>query len=122
MNEEKMGEALAGYADGLTGRPKAMEEVDLTEREREQIAPLFQLSERLHQSMQPVRPSPAFAGSLKNELVEEAQNRMTTNKRVRRGVMIGAAIVGSIASLIGAVVILVKWLRTRTQTRHAPTG
>ncbi len=127
MSEERMAEALAAHVEGLTGRPGAVQPINLTNEERSRLTPLFQLAERLHRNMQPVQPSAAFVHSLGKELVDGAKRQITLAKRIRRAVLIGAAALGSllsIASLVGAIIFVIVRLRERMQTRaiQAPTG
>jgi hypothetical protein len=125
MDEKREAEILAVYVEGLSGRPAAVRQIELTEEEREHLAPLFQLSERLQRSLRPVRPSPAFVHSLGRELVDDAGRQFALSKRTRRVMMIGAAAVGSlvsIVSVVGAIVFLIRRLRAQVQTQHAPTG
>lgn len=126
MNKKRMEKILSAHADSLAGRPKAMEQIDPTDAERNQLTPLFQLAERLNQSMQPVQPSAVFVRSLGQELVCNAKHQVVLAKRLRKSVLIGAAAVGSllsIASLVGAIVfVIVRW-RERANARaiQAPT-
>jgi hypothetical protein len=127
MDERRLAEVSAAHAEGLIGHPEAMQQIYITDEERSRLAPLFELSERLQQSMQPVQPSAAFVRSLGKELVASAKRQITVTKRLRRGALIGAAALGSllsIASVVGAIVFVVARLRARAQTRaiHAPTG
>nr|HID13441.1 hypothetical protein [Anaerolineae bacterium] len=127
MNKRRMAEVLAAHAEGLTGRPEAIQQINMTDEERGRLTPLFQLAERLQQSMQPVQPSAAFVRSLGRELVDNAKRQIMLTKRLRRAVMIGAAALGSlvsIASVVGAIILVVVRLRARAQARtlHAPTG
>lgn len=127
MNEERMAELSAAYTEGLIGQPEAMQRVNMTDEERDRMASLFQLADRLQQGMQPVQPSAKFARSLGQELVDKANRQIALAKRIRRAVLIGAAALGSllsIASLVGAIVFVVARLRARAQARavQAPTG
>jgi len=127
MDEKRAAEVLAAHADGLIGRARGVLQGDVTDDERGRLAPLFQLAERLQQNMQPVRPSAAFVRSLGKELANSARHQVVLAKRARRGVLIGAAAVGSlvsVASVVGAVVFVVARLRARAQARtvHAPMG
>jgi len=127
MNKRRMAEVLAAHAEGLTGQPEAIQRFNVTAKEYGRLSPLFQLAERLQQSMQPVQPSAAFARSLGRELVDNAKHQIALTKRLRRAIMIGAAALGSlvsIASVVGAIVFVVVRLRTRAQARtlHAPAG
>jgi hypothetical protein len=127
MDEKRLAEVSAAHAEGLIGYPEAMQHIHITDEERSRLAALFELAERLQQSMQPVQPSAAFVRSLGQELVASAKRQITLTKRLRRGALIGAAALGSllsIASVVGAIVFVVARLRARAQTRaiHASTG
>jgi hypothetical protein len=118
MDEERMTEALSAYVGGLSEGSG----IELPVKEREQLVPLLRLADQLQQTMRPVEPSLAFVRSLRDELEKEAQRQIALRKRKRRFAVIGAAAVGSVvsvASLVGAIVVLVRWLRTRTQTHQA---
>lgn len=127
MSEERVAEVLAAHAEELLGRPGAMQEIHVTKVERERLAPLFRLAERIQQDMQPVQPSADFVRSLGKELVGGAKRQIALTKRLRRAALIGAAAIGSIlsiASVIGAIVFVIARLRAQSQaqTAHAPTG
>lgn len=127
MDEKRVTRVLAAHADELTGQSGALQQIGVTGEERDRLAPLFQLAERLQQDMQRVRPSAAFVRSLGKELANSAKRQVALAKRTRRGVLIGAAAVGSlvsIASVVGAIVYLVARLRARAQAQsaHAPMG
>jgi hypothetical protein len=127
MDEKRLAEVSAAHAEGLIGYPEAMQQIHITDEEHSRLAALFELAERLQQSMQPVQPSAAFVRSLGKELVASAKRQITLTKRLRRGALIGAAALGSllsIASVVGAIVFVVARLRARAQTRaiHASTG
>lgn len=120
-------DALADYVDRLIGLPAAARSIKLRRAERERLAPLFQLSDRLHQSMPPVRPSAAFVQTLGKDLMEKAKRRAILTQRLRRGALIGAATLGSllsIASLVGAIVFIVARIRQRmrAQAAQAPSA
>jgi hypothetical protein len=95
---------------------------DLTDGERAELASLVFLADQLEERMQPLHPSPAFVRSLGAKLVEGVRRQMVKRERRRRVAVISAAVAGglvSIASLAGGVVLLIKWLRTRTEARQA---
>lgn len=125
MNENRAAEILAAHADGLIGRPDR--QINATDREAGQLAPLFQLAGQLHHSMPPVQPSRAFVRSLGQQLRRSAERQVALTRRARRGILIGAAAVGSlvsVASVVGAIVYMVgrSRARTHTHTAHAPMG
>ena len=127
MNEARVAEVLAAHAEALSGRPEAVQQVNLTDEELSRLAPLFQLAKRLQQGMQPTQPSADFMRSLGQEMMDGAKRQITLTRRLRRALVIGAAALGSllsVASLVGAAVFLIARLRARAQARgaHAPTG
>jgi len=120
MNKKRAAEALSIHADRLIGKPQSKRQINLTDAERNQLTPLFQLAERLQQSASPMQPSPAFVRSLGKELAGSAKHQITLTKRLRKTVLIGAAAVGSlvsIASVVGAIVFMIVRWRERMQTR-----
>jgi len=127
MNEKRAAQVLATHTEGLIGQREAVRQINMTDEERGRLAPLFQLAERLQQSMPLVQPSAVFVHSLGKELMDNAKRQITLTKRLRRAMLIGAAALGSllsIASVVGAIVFVVARLHARTQARaiHAPTG
>ncbi len=127
MKKERMAEALAFHAEGLIGQRDDAEAVTLADDEHTRLAPLFELAGRLKQSMQPVKPSATFVRTLGEELVERARRRIALTKRVRRGLLISAAALGSVlsvASVVGAIALVITRNRARAQARamHASTG
>ena len=120
MNETRAIKVLAAHADKLTGHPQAMQQISVTDQERSQLAPLFQLAEQLHQSMPPIRPTAAFVRSLGREMMEQTERQFALRKRWRRVAVIGAAALGSlvsIASVVGAILFVIARLRARAQAR-----
>ncbi len=120
MNEERTEEILAAHAEALLGRPENLSQTNVTDEEQQELAPLFTLAEQLNQNMSPVQPSAAFVRSLGKELANSAQRQVAASQRMRRGVLIGAATVGSlvsIASVVGAVVYLISRLRARSHAQ-----
>jgi hypothetical protein len=120
MDEKRATEVLSAHAEELLGRPQAMRQASPTSQEISQLAPLFQLAEQVYRTMRPVQPSAVFVHSLGQELMDGAKRQVVLTKRLRRGVLIGAAAVGSllsIASVIGAIIFVVVRLRERAQTR-----
>ena len=126
-DENHLDQVLAAYAEGLIDQSEAAHQIDITDEERSRLAPLIQLGERLHRSMQPVQPSADFVRNLGKELVDQTRRQIRLTKRLRRAALIGAAALGSllsIASVVGAIVFVVARLRARAQARaiQAPTG
>jgi hypothetical protein len=129
MREEMVREALASLVEGRGVQAPAGDGLDpskgLTDEERAELKSLILVADRLAERMQPVDPSPVFVRSLGAELVEEAGRQMVKRERRHRAAVISAAVAGavvSIASVVGGVVMLIKWLRTRTDARQASTA
>ncbi len=125
--EQREAEALTAYVDQLIGLASTARSIKLQRAERERLAPLFRISDRLHQSMPPIRPSPAFVQALGKDLVEKARRQAILTQRLRRGALIGAAALGSllsIASLVGAIIFIVVRIRQhmRAQTARVPSA
>ena len=120
MNERRTDEILSAHAEALLGHQQAMLRAGVTDTEQHELAPLFTLAEQLHQSMPPVQPSAAFVHSLGKELASSAQHQIAAAKRMRRGVLIGAATVGSlvsIASVVGAIIYVISRFRARSHAQ-----
>ncbi|MGD2145293.1 MAG: hypothetical protein PVH41_01200 [Anaerolineae bacterium] len=129
MGEERVREALATHVDGRgsLGLESRGAQVggELTEEEHTELASLARLADLLAERMQPLRPSPVFVQSLGAEIVEAAGRKMESRERRHRVAVIGAAVAGaavSVASVVGGVVVLIRWLRTRTTARQVSTA
>jgi hypothetical protein len=116
MKDRRTDEILSAHTEALFGHSEELWQVDLTDEEQDELGPLFTLAERLQHSLPPVQPPAAFAHSLGKELAGSARHQIAAARRLRRGVLIGAATVGSlvsIASVIGAIVYIISRLRAR---------
>jgi hypothetical protein len=116
MDKRRADEILSAHAEMLLGCPEAVVQADDADTEEYELTPLFTLAERVYQSMPPVQPSAAFVHSLGKELADSAQHQVAAARRMRRGVLIGAAAVGSlvsIASVAGAIIYIISRLRAR---------
>jgi hypothetical protein len=123
MSDHVVVEVLAAHADHLTSDgPESDDYLKLFPAYRAELKPLLKIAERVRAALVPVRPSPAFEAGLKQDLLEAAIQRAEEReekKRVsflrRRGVLIGAAAVGSVLSVAGIVAALL--LRQRAMAR-----
>jgi len=126
MRQRLIANLLATHADTPIVDPVSAGQIKLSKKEEQEIKPLFELAAKLQETMRPVQPRTPFVKELKNDLMYRARRRLAVNKRKRSIFVIAAAIVGSlvsIASVVGAVVLLVKTIHERTQARaalHAP--
>lgn len=123
MNKSEVIETLARQADRLLGSngppyPEA--------GRHEQVQGLLDLAEELQGILVPVRPDAAFRRQLRSQLVRQAQCRQDSPApslfyQHRKGILIGAAAVGSIASVAGVVIAFL--LRYRhSRAGHVATG
>ena len=129
MREDRVREALAARVEGqgragLAGHGAELGS-ELTAEENAELASLARLADILTERMRPLRPAPVFVRSLGAELVEAAGRKMKSRQQRHRVAVISAAMAGaavSIASVVGGVVMLIRWLRTRTAARQASTA
>ena len=109
----------------LEGAPVQTVEPGISAEENAELTSLLGVAHRLDARMKPLSPSPAFVRSLRHELLGEARRCARRREKRHRIAVISAAIAGavvSLASLIGGFVVLVKWLRTRTEARNPSTA
>jgi hypothetical protein len=123
MSDNVVVEVLAAHADHLVDDgPESENYLNLFPAYRAELTPLLEIAERVKAALLPVTPSPAFEAGLKQDLLEAAIQRAEEKeekKRVsflrRRGVLIGAAVVGSALSVAGIIAALL--LRQRATAR-----
>ena len=123
MSDNVVVEVLAAHADHLMDDgPESEDYLNLFPAYRAELTPLLEIAERVKAALVPVTPSPAFEAGLKQDLLEAAIQRAEEKeekKRVsflrRRGVLIGAAAVGSALSVAGIIAALL--LRQRAMAR-----
>jgi len=97
-------------------------EVPLAEREGLDAGSLLDLADSLQRAMAPVQPRTPFIYELRKKLVYRARRRQTAARRTKHTFKIGAAVVGALvsaASIVGAIILVVKTLHERTQARAA---
>ena len=122
METKQAREVLAAHADCLVGvrdGPPA----GLTRNDR--IQGLLDLAEQLQGILVPVAPDAHYRRRLHGELLLEAQHRQAESEvglfqQHRKGILIGAAAVGSVASVIGVVIAFM--LRRGRGATHIATG
>jgi hypothetical protein len=123
MSDNVVVEVLAAHADQLAGHGAGSEDyLNLFPTYQAELAPLLQIAERVKTVLVPVIPATAFQAGLQQDLMAAAIKRaeeQEKSRRVsllrRRGVLIGAAAVGSALSVAGIVAALL--LRQRALAR-----
>ncbi len=123
MDNREVRELLAAHADQLVdSRAGPSREFGRHER----VQGLLDLAEQLQGILVPVEPDPHFRRRLHGDLILDAQHRRAEPQESlfqqhRTGILIGAAAVGSVASVAGVVIAYVLRQRHRGAT-HIATG
>jgi hypothetical protein len=123
MSDNVVVEVLAAHADQLAGAGADGEDyLNLFPAYRTELAPLLRIAERVKAALVAVEPAPAFEAGLRQDLMkaairraEERENKRRIFRLRRRGILIGAAAVGSALSVAGIVAALL--LRQRALAR-----
>jgi hypothetical protein len=121
MGRRDIRELLATHADQLN-RPELSYDGGITRHDR--VQGLLDLAEQLQKILVPVEPDTDFRRRLHGDLILEAQNlqarpQSSVFQQHRRGILIGAAAVGSLASVIGVVIAFVLRYRHGRASRIA---
>jgi hypothetical protein len=122
VNRREVTEILAAHAD--QGDSSASPPGVLTRNDR--VQGLLDLAEQLQGILVPVEPEPSFRRRLHGDLILEAQRRQAEStqnlfRQHRKGIILGAAAVGSVASLVGVALAFVLRYRQGRAT-HIATG
>lgn len=121
MDNRQVRELLAAHADQLVA-PQAGPAVTLAPNDR--VQGLLDLAEQVHGLLIPVVPDAHFRRGLHGDLILKAQRRLGEPQeglfqQHRTGILIGAAAVGSVASVVGVAIAFALRYRHRTATRIA---
>lgn len=108
---------LAGHADALNRGQRSLTALP---QEAESLRSLMAVAELAHGLLTPVQPNPDFVRSLgKSLLISARHSRKALTARTRRVALIGAAVLGSLASAASIVGVIVYVLRRRTHIHAA---
>lgn len=124
MNKGDVIEVLAAHADQLNN--PNVKTGNLTRND--QVQGLLDLAEQLQGILVPVEPSTHWRRRLHGDLILEAQRREAVAPNLfqqhRKGIIIGAAAVGSVASVLGVIGVVIAFvLRNRHgRATHIATG
>jgi len=121
MDTREIREILAAHADQMMN-PDTGSASNLGRHDR--VQGLLDLAEQVAGLLVPVEPNIDFRRRLHGDLVLEAQRRQKKQEvspfvQHRKGILIGAAAVGSVASVAGLVIALVLRQRHKGATRIA---
>jgi hypothetical protein len=121
MDERIEREILAAHADRLNAGLKGFAAYPpMTSDQRRTLEPLLRLAERLCQALVPVEPSPAFVQGLGQELAQAAaRSQLSLVERYRKTILVTAATLGSVLSLVGLVLFYL--FRQRDTAQSTPT-
>lgn len=109
---------LAAHADALNRGQRALP--TLPDAEAESLRSLMAVAELVQGILTPVQPNPDFVRRLgKSLLVSARRSRQALTARTRRAALIGAAVLGSLASAASIVGVIVYVLRRRAHLRAA---
>ncbi len=123
MDKRQVSEILAAHADRLAD-PTAGALPPFTRNDR--VQGLLDLAEQLQGILVPVEPDSHFRRRLHGDLILKAQHREAEPEanlfwQHRKGILIGAAAVGSVASVVGVAIAF--FLRHRHGgATHIATG
>jgi hypothetical protein len=121
MDSKDLKEFLAAQVDHLVGLragpPPALER-------HERAQGLLELADHLQAILVPVQPDSQFRRRLHGDLILAAQQRpvgprASGLRQHRRGILIGAAAIGSLASVVGVIIAVVVRHRHSSATRIA---
>jgi hypothetical protein len=121
MDMREIREILAAHADEIVNRD-TKPPGGLSRHDR--VQGLLDLAEQVSGLLVPVEPNVDFRRRLHGDLVLEAQRHQKKQEvspfvQHRKGILIGAAAVGSVASVAGLVIALVLRQRHKGATRIA---
>ena len=122
VKKREVTEMLTAHSEQMrssNAKPAAM----LTRDER--VQGLLDLAEQLQGILVPVAPNPNFRRRLHGDLILEAQSRQVGPEpsliyQHRKGILIGAAAVGSVASVVGVAIAFV-WRYRHGRATHIAT-
>jgi hypothetical protein len=121
MYTREVREILATHADALVDPDTAP---STSQHRHAQIQGLLDLAEQVQGILVPVEPDIHFRRRLHGDLLLQAQRRQTEKEanplyQHRKGILIGAATVGSVASVAGLVIAFVLRHRHKGATHIA---
>lgn len=125
--QEKVGRAFRVHADELMARRDARRWKGPQKTIRsDQVQGLLDLAEELQGILVPTKPNVDFRRRLHGELLLEAQRRQAEPQpsrfqQHRKGILIGAAAIGSVASVVGVIIAFVLRYR-QSRATHIASG
>jgi hypothetical protein len=123
MDRKEVSDILAAHADHFY-EPDSGPSRKLSRNE--QVQGLLDLAEQLQGILVPVEPNAHYRRRLHGELLLEAQQRqlepeVSLFQQHRKGILIGAAAIGSVASVVGVAAAFV-WRYRHSRMTHIATS
>lgn len=120
MDERTEREILAAHAERLnTGLRGAAAYPQMSPDQQDVLEPLLQLAERLYKILVLVEPSPVFVQKLGQELaLSAARSQLSVMERYRKLILVSAATLGSVLSVVG--IVLFYLFRQRDTAQQTP--
>jgi hypothetical protein len=114
MEDKVLAEILAAHADQLKkGQGRRSDYLAMFPAYQKELKPLLETAEKAKDVLEPVEPAPAFCRSLYEDLLAAGHRRLAGEVpqlagSPRKQILIGAAAVGSVVSVAGAIVYLIR--------------
>ncbi len=114
MEDRVLAEILAAHADQLKkGQGRGSDYLAMFPDYQEELKPLLETAEKVKQVLEPVEPAPAFCQSLHEDLLAAGRRRLAEGvpqlaRSSRKQVLIGAAALGSVVSVVGAIAYFIR--------------
>ena len=114
MEDRVLAEILAAHADQLKkGQGRGSDYLAMFPDYQEELKPLLETAEKVKQVLEPVEPASAFCQSLHEDLLAAGRRRLAEGvpqlaRSSRKQVLIGAAALGSVVSVVGAIAYFIR--------------
>ncbi|HDH09449.1 MAG TPA: hypothetical protein ENF84_00755 [Chloroflexi bacterium] len=127
MNDKVLIEILASHADRLIkGEAREGDYLAMFPDRREELGPLLTVAEKVKRALVPVEVAPAFRQRLRKGLLAAAHQKLAQQTAdrgfalaPRKGVLLGAAALGSAVSVVGVIAYLI---RSHAKAQHATSA
>lgn len=111
MDDHRIEEILSAQADRLNQSQRESVEWPGS---ADELAALMRLAEQTQRALAPVEPSPAFVNHLGKRLISRmTKGSREMSRRARRAILIVAAALGSVVSVVSAIGVVIYLIRQR---------
>lgn len=125
MEDKVLAEILSAHADQLKkSRGKGSDYLAMFPDYQEELRPLLETAEKVKEVLKPVEPAPVFCQSLYEDLLavgrrKPAEEALQLARSHKKQILIGAAALGSVVSVAGALAYLI---RSHTTAKTQPAS